>query len=172
VHLIDLTRSDTQPLDFDQRLRLASESWGEDVVRVGELHLEGHVERTSQGYHLGCRLEGEATLRCVRCLGEFALALDEQVELELIPAASAPREDETRLGKTELDVVFFDAPSLDLAYVAAEQVLLSVPMKPLCKQECRGFCSRCGKNLNEGPCECPPETDARWATLQQWRPSE
>lgn len=172
MHLLDLTHSDTQPLEFSQRVRLASEGYGEDVVRVGELCIEGQVERTARGYHLTGRLGGEATLRCVRCLREFAMPLDECVELELVPAASAPREEEIRLGKGELDVVFFETPSLDLAIVAAEQVQLSVPMKPLCNEECRGFCSRCGKNLNEGPCECPPETDARWAALQQWRSSE
>jgi uncharacterized protein len=172
VHEIDLTRSDTQSLEFAQRVSLASESCGEDVVRVGELQIEGRVERTGRGYHLAGRLGGEATLRCVRCLGEFSISLDESVELELVPAASAPREDELRLGKGELDVVFFETPSLDLAVVAAEQVQLCVPMKPLCSPQCRGFCARCGKNLNEGPCECPPEMDARWAALQQWRSSE
>jgi len=172
VHLIDLTSSDTQPLEFSQRLDLAADCCGEDVVRVGEVQIEGAVECTGGGYHFSGRMTGEATLRCGRCLGEFSIPLDERVELELRPLASAPREDEIRIGKAELDVVFFETPSLDLAVVAAEQVQLSVPMKPLCRESCRGFCPRCGKNLNEGLCECPPETDARWAALQQWRSSE
>jgi uncharacterized protein len=169
---LDLTRADTQSLEFAQRVSLAAECCGDDVVRAGELHVEGRVERTGRGYHLAGRLGGEATLRCVRCLREFSMPLDERVELDLVPATSAPCEDETRLGKGELDVVFYETPSIDLATVATEQVLLSVPMKPLCNEACRGFCSRCGKNLNEGPCECPAETDARWAALQQWRSGE
>lgn len=169
MHLIDLTRADTQPLEFAERVRPESETWGGDVVRVGELLVEGVIERTSRGYQLTGRLTGEVVLGCVRCLGEFAVSLSEPLEIDLLPLSAAPREEDTRLGRDELDVVFFASPALDLAAVAGEQVQLAVPMKPLCDEGCKGICSRCGKNLNEGACGCPPETDERWEPLSQWR---
>lgn len=169
MHLIDLTRADTQPLEFAERVRPASGTCGDDVVRVGELRLDGVIERTSRGYQLVGRLAGEMVLKCVRCLGEFPVTLAEPLHVELLPLSAAPREDDTRLGRDELDVVFFATPALDLAAMAGEQVQLAVPMKPLCDEGCKGICSRCGKNLNEGACGCPPETDERWAPLSQWR---
>jgi len=172
VHVIDLTRADMQPIEFAERVQPVLETCGEDVVRVGELRVEGSVERTSRGYRLEGRLEGTMTLRCVRCLGEFQVRLAERLEIELLPVASAPREEETRLGRDELDVVFFEAPALDLGAIAGEQVLLAVPMKPLCREGCKGLCSRCGKSLNEGACDCPPQTDERWAPLAQWRDAQ
>lgn len=168
MHLIDLTRADSQPLEFSERVRPASEDCGDDVARLGELRFDGQVERTSRGYFLQGRLEGEVVLRCVRCLGEFGCPIAETVEVDLLPAAAAPSEDETRLGRDELDVVFYDAPNVDLTAIASEQVQLAVPMKPLCAEGCRGICSRCGKSLNEGDCGCPSETDVRWAPLSQW----
>lgn len=170
--MIDLTSADNLPLEFAERVQLAAACCGEDVVRVGEVGVKGEVERTSRGYHLTAHVETVATLHCVRCLGEFPWPVNEALEIELVPLTAAPRDDEVRLGKNELNVVFFETPVVDLIAVAAEQVELSVPMKPLCSPDCRGICSGCGKNLNEGPCACPPETDARWAALLQWRSAE
>lgn len=169
MHLIDLTSADSQPLEVAERICPDADGCGEDVVRVGEFMVDGQLERVSRGYQLTGRLKGAAVLRCARCLVEFSVSLDESFEIELRPATEAPHEDETRLGRNELDVIFYETPLLDLATVAAEQVQLAVPMKPLCSEGCRGFCSRCGRSLNEGPCECPPEIDARWTPLEQWR---
>lgn len=172
MHLIDLMRADTQPLEFSERVCVAFETCGEDVVRVGELCLDGVIERTSRGYQLTGRLAGEVVLRCVRCLGEFVVHLAEALEIELLPLSAAPREEDTRLGRDELDVIFFETPTVDLGALAGEQVQLAVPMKPLCSEGCKGICSRCGMNLNEGACACPPETDERWAPLWHWRDAQ
>jgi uncharacterized protein len=47
-----------------------------------------------------------------------------------------------------------------------EELILAVPEYVLCREECRGLCPRCGKDLNEGPCACRPEPDPRWAALE------
>ncbi len=169
---IDLTRADLQPLEFTERLDLPDDACGDDVVSAREIELKGSVERAGRGYLLDGRLRGTAHLQCVRCLSEFALELDESVELSLLPKGAAPQEDETRLGRDELEVRFFDEPSIELGELAAEQVLLAVPVKPLCHEECRGLCSRCGANLNLGPCSCPPESNEQWAPLRDWRPND
>ena len=56
---------------------------------------------------------------------------------------------------------------LDLSDMAAEQVLLALPMRVVCAEECAGLCPQCGGNRNlEGACRCEPETDPRWAALR------
>lgn len=172
VSRIDLTRADLQPLDFSERLDLPVESCGDDVVSASDLELAGSVERAGSGYLLQGDLRGTAQLQCVRCLVEFPLALQERIELVLLPDGSAPREDETRLGRGDLEVRFYGEPMIDLAELAAEQVLLAAPVKPLCNEGCRGLCRRCGANLNQGDCSCGEERDERWAPLESWRPSK
>ncbi|MFI5167449.1 MAG: YceD family protein [Thermoanaerobaculales bacterium] len=170
---LDLTRADTEPLVFQERLELPAGSGSVDVVAVGPVQFEGGIERGARGYHLEGALTGSARLRCVRCLTEFPFEYAEHVDVKLLPASGAPREDEIRLGRDDLETRFFVEPSLDLVELAAEQFALTVPMKPLCTADCRGICPRCGATLNQGPCACPKnEPDVRFAPLLDWRAHE
>ncbi len=169
---IDLARADSEPLVFSERPNLTPQSGGEDVVSVGGVEIEGRVERAGRGYLLEGRVQGAAKLRCGRCLAEFEFPFAERLELHLLPASALPQEEEKRLEMGELEVRFYDEPRLDLAEMAAEQLTLALPMKPLCAETCRGMCPRCGANLNLGPCSCPEKREDRWAPLLDWRPSE
>ncbi len=169
---IDLTRADTEPLVFSERPVFPPQTGGEDVVSVDGVEFEGRVERAGRGYLLGGRVQGAAKLRCGRCLAEFGFPFAERLELHLLPVATLPQEEETRLGRDDLEVRFYDEPRVDLTEVAAEQFALALPMKPLCAETCRGMCPGCGANLNLGPCSCPPDRDDRFAPLLDWRPSE
>ena len=170
---IDLTHADTEPQEFDERPVVPPAAGGEAVVSVAPVELAGRVERAGQGYLLSGRAAGKATLRCGRCLSEFDFAFAESIELHLLPVAAAPRDDETRLGRNDLEVRFFTEPVIDLGELAAEQLALAVPMKPLCAEGCRGICPHCGANLNLGACSCPPQSnESRFAPLAGWRPSE
>lgn len=167
---IALERADTEPLEFDERMTLPAESLGEDVVSPVTVRLSGSVTRSERGYVLSGLVRGEGSLRCVRCLEAFPFAMGEALELELLPATTVPQEDETRLGPEDLDVVFFEEKAVELEAIAAEQFQLAVPMKPLCRDDCKGLCGRCGANLNRGACTCAPEADERWQPLAGWRP--
>ena len=169
---IDLTRAETEPLEFDERPVVPPAAGGEDVVSVEPVRLAGRVERAGRGYLLEGEVAGAAKLRCVRCLTEFGFSFADRLDLHLVPLEAAPQEDETRLGRGDLEVRFYAEPHVDLAELAAEQFALAVPMKPLCAETCRGICPRCGANLNQGACACPPETDDRLAVLKDFRPSE
>ena len=170
---IDLTHADTEPLEFDERPVVSPAAGGVDVVSVAPVELSGRVERAGRGFLLEGRAAGSARLRCGRCLAEFEFAFVEPVELHLLPVTAAPQDDETRLGRNDLEVRFFEESFVDLAELAAEQFALAVPMKPLCAEDCRGICRRCGANLNLGACSCPPQSnDDRFAPLAGWRPNE
>ncbi len=55
---------------------------------------------------------------------------------------------------------FYQGENVELAPMLREHIILAAPMKPLCREECAGLCARCGKDLNEGPCQCPTEAPA------------
>ncbi len=170
---LDLTRADTETLEFQETLALPPGSGTDDVIAAGSTEVAGTIERGAKGYHLEGGVTGSAILRCVRCLAEFPFEYAERFDIQLLPASGAPREEETRLGRDELETRFYAEPTLDLAELATEQFTLAVPMKPLCSADCRGICPRCGANLNQGLCPCPKDQqDARFAPLLDWRAHE
>jgi uncharacterized protein len=110
-------------------------------------------------------LHGLATLPCGRCLEPVTVPLDIALEEIFAPTIDmltgqvvAPDEEDRALWIDERHI-------LDLTEVLRQDVLLAVPSHILCREDCRGLCPTCGKNLNEGPCGCEPEPDARWAAL-------
>ncbi len=117
-------------------------------------------------------VEGTAVRECVRCLTKFseplAFALRVVYEPEPKPVpASAKRVDhrkkavepeEVEADETDDEIYHYEGDHLELAPMLREQVILSDPMHPLCKDDCAGLCPHCGKNLNEGRCACPDET--------------
>ncbi len=79
------------------------------------------------------------------------------------------RDEEIALATEDLEVGFYQEDGLFLADVVAEQIHLSLPMKVVCREECRGLCPGCGANLNRERCRCGPRAvDPRLAPLAEW----
>jgi uncharacterized protein len=124
---------------------------------------------------MSCRIE----LSCVRCLEPFAMDLAEELDLLYVPQSSnvgPGTEDAVEKGhdaggrgleSDELAVSFYRDERIDLSQMIVEQIVLALPMKPLCKADCLGLCPQCGANRNLSTCACVPEdTDPRWAPLR------
>jgi uncharacterized protein len=139
---------------------------GEGVSRP----VQGRVRlmRTNRSLLVKGTLDTMVELTCSRCLGQFEHPLRLNIEEEYYPTtdvitgAPLPVPDEP--GYFNID----ENHILDLTEAVRQYALLAIPMKPLCKQDCAGLCPICGKNLNQGPCGCPPpERDPRWAELSR-----
>ena len=92
---------------------------------------------------------------------------EEKFAVEYRRRDAHPDEDEVALDEGDLDVAFLTDDALDLSRLAAEQVLLALPMRAVCDDECAGLCPRCGANRNvQGACRCEPDTDPRWEALR------
>jgi uncharacterized protein len=128
-----------------------------DVISVnGTLHLG----RTTEGIWVRGILAVSADLQCVRCLApvehELEIELDERFQLPPIKDAD----------KGEVYPIGADH-CIDLEPVLREAVIVSTPMRVLCRAECAGLCPTCGKDLNEGPCGClADDIDPRMAALR------
>lgn len=130
---------------------------------------------------MSCRIE----LSCVRCLEPFPMDLAEELDLLYLPQSSnaAPAGEQSGedalddisgrgLEREELAVSFYRDERIDLSQMIVEQIVLALPMKPLCKPECRGLCALCGANRNLVSCDCAPEdSDPRWAPLKTFQKS-
>jgi uncharacterized protein len=93
----------------------------------------------------------------VRCLKEFSYPLSSTFELTLHPLKGASFEEETELEAGEMELSFFEGGEIHLSEIACEQIFLEIPYQPLCREECKGLCPVCGKDLNLSSCECVKE---------------
>jgi uncharacterized protein len=131
------------------------------TVRATAELLDGQIRVAG---HLQTRIE----LTCSRCLEAISEELSRDFDLYYRPVASIAREEEVHLKQDDTEVGFFQGSGLFLADVLAEQVNLAIPMKVICRSDCRGLCPQCGANLNSEDCRCESHTtDPRLAPLSR-----
>ncbi len=114
--------------------------------------------------HLGTRLE----TACDRCLGTVVIPVERDFDLFYRPVGSIARGEEIEIPADELEVGFFSGNGVELGDVVTEQVILSVPMKVICRPACLGLCPVCRANRNLAPCDCPlPQAESPFASLKE-----
>lgn len=160
-----------QPTEYREKVGPLTLDLGEGYeVHVDPLDLSLSVEPVQGGHRLDGGFEYRASIPCSRCLEEAILEGSAAFLLDYQPAGQAPiPEEETEVTLEEVQVIYYDEPTLALEDLVAQQMYLEIPEKALCRPDCKGLCPRCGENLNQGPCPCPPEVDSRWTTLGQFQ---
>jgi uncharacterized protein len=127
-------------------------------VPSGPVEVHGELTKTGQGILFRGRIRGKLRLQCSRCLESFHKTLDEPVGLEwrLIstPLKSSDQEKEAGLKIEDLETGLIQDGFLDLSENILEEVILSIPIQPLCRESCLGLCPVCGENRNSNPCNC------------------
>ncbi|MGB9710111.1 MAG: YceD family protein [Thermodesulfovibrio sp.] len=112
-------------------------------------------------------VSGEVELQCSRCLKEYTMPIKTLVEVTYHPIEELSKEELVELKKDEMDVDFYREGIIDTEDIIRDQILLNIPMKPLCSEDCKGLCPICGTDLNEFKCGCVvKEIDPRMAVLQ------
>ena len=113
-----------------------------------------HLERHDDSILVRGQLQGELLYTCSRCLDAFTGPLDATFDLLLKAGWPAISDPDVELKAGELDEDYFQDDELDLNALLREQILLTLPLKPLCRDECQGLCCQCGANLNREQCSC------------------
>ena len=90
-------------------------------------------------------------LVCARCLIEAVRQFSEELNSIFLPGIATEIEE---LSYEDVRTVFYKEEEIDILPIIRDAVLLSIPIKPLCREDCKGLCPICGKNLNEGACLC------------------
>jgi uncharacterized protein len=174
--LIDIPRIPPDGFEIDEALTPESlhlESETEFRLLPGA-RLHAHVELVDgTTAHVRGRLGADLEPECGRCLEHYPVRIDQELDLFYLPrAAEEPQAEEEDVELSDRDVVvgYYDRDRLDLGDAMREQLFLSLPLKLLCREDCRGLCPTCGKNLNAGDCGCPPAQepeDPRLASLRR-----
>ncbi len=139
----------------------------EDLKVIGPIIGHVRLRRINQGLLADGWVDLTLEFECTRCLKQFEQQMHVLFEERFYPTldvvtgvALTPPDD----GE---DAFPIDAHHLiDLTEAVRQHVLLDIPMVTLCKEDCAGLCPQCGKDLNDGPCTCQPEIDARLSVLQ------
>jgi uncharacterized protein len=159
----DIRALDSKAAQVEGHLAADDPVWQEgDPKPSGPVKVSGRLSSAGAGrYYLSGRFEGRTDTSCRRCLTELTAPV--QGEMHLIFADSDDEEAE------DPDVYPVDprAAELDLRPAIREQWLLAAPAYPLCRDDCKGLCPRCGADLNQGACGCPPTADVRWDALRK-----
>ena len=142
---------------------------GEETFRFESGRVRLHVDVDGEStVHVKGHLDVRLALECSRCLEPLSYALDQDLDLFFLPHREGEEEDEVELTERDLVVGYYQGDRLDLGEIVREQIFLSVPMKRLCQEGCRGLCPACGANRNRTPCACVIEAaDPRLAPLKK-----
>jgi uncharacterized protein len=165
---LDLSLLDTEPISFDEKLTLPPDRLDQDQVAGDvEVRIAGTARSVAGGYLLEGSIAASGPLACARCLEPVPWHLEDAFSVEYRTAEKDPGEGEFPIGEDDLDVDFLAGNEIELDDLAAEQLILALPMRIVCDEACAGLCPRCGANRNrEGECRCEPEPDQRWQVLR------
>src|SRR5229473_2297783 len=137
---------------------------------VREYLVEGPIAVAVSYYRAGAEvfLTGELTAhtmaRCARCLEEFSAPSTRPFRYVLTPRVMDDGDDDER---EDLEYSVYDGEEIDVTPLIREQMLLALPTRPLCSDDCRGLCPRCGANRNERDCGCREDMfDPRLSVLR------
>lgn len=114
------------------------------------------VDKTGQRVLVKGHLETAGIISCSRCLEDFELPIAE--DIFVIFSKREPLRTEEEIGIEDLSQEYYDGEIIDLGPIIYEQLILGLPIKPLCREDCFGICSQCGQNRNDVDCDCAPET--------------
>ncbi len=141
---------------------------GEEGARVaGETTVEGRASRKGEEVRVRGQIRTEVELSCDRCLAPRTTPMEVEFDTSFIPQAAASAEtDNVELLPEHLIVATYEGDAVDLDELVREQIVLALPSRHLCREDCKGLCPRCGADLNAEHCSCDTtEVDPRWAAL-------
>lgn len=138
----------------------------EDLVNLSEafkvsapVKIDGTISLAGDILHFDGHIKCDVTLRCSRCTEEFTYAIDIEANEEF------SRDDENE----DDNIIFIEGDKIDITDIIERNILLTLPIKPLCSESCKGLCQSCGTNLNINTCNCDNiDVDPRLAQLKDF----
>jgi uncharacterized protein len=165
---IELEKLDEHGGKFAQVYEVNDLPLDESEVRLVEpASISGRIRREGKEVELRGHLNAKVEVVCGRCLKPVELPLSTEFKERYVRAVSWADEEQHQLQAEDLDLAVFDGEGIELDDLVREELLLSVPVNVLCREDCRGLCPNCGVDRNLTVCQCETdEVDSRWAKLK------
>ena len=154
----------------DTELRLEFEEKPEtfpvlaEMIKTGECGFPAPVKARLRVFRIGDIIEVEGVFKtttlqaCGRCLNNYETQLASEIALTYTPERHGSIDDlsrdEIELSPEDAGMITFNGDRIDLREGIQEQILMALPVRPLCRESCKGLCPQCGANLNKGDCGC------------------
>jgi uncharacterized protein len=191
---LNLETAFDEPVDLSHEFEIPSGRLERpELLSLSPVSFTGRLERADLGFVLAGRLAFSGVVACARCLAPVSFVRKEETSWTFMPAHEKPVEkpkavkpagkparpakagkgaekdgddDGDELTAADLDVLFYDDFVLPFDPLIEEQLQLDLPMKALCRDDCKGLCPQCGSDRNATPCDCAPPPDERWKSLK------
>ena len=185
---LNLEAAFDQPVDLSHQFDFPTGSLARpELVSLSPVTFTGRLERQGSGFVLNGRVVFDGVMACARCLAHVSFRRASEALWVFAPAHEKPREgkpapkadrterrakgegdpdDGLELAPEDLDVLYYDDLVVSFDPLVEEQVQLELPLKALCRDDCRGLCPMCGADRNLAPCVCKPLADERWKSLR------
>ncbi len=188
---LNLEAAFDEPIDLSHEFEIPSGRLERpELLSLSPVSFAGRLEHAEPGFLLSGRLVFSGVVACARCLAPVSFERREDVSWTFRPAHEKPAEiprakspdgkaakggrssekdgddDGDELLAADLDVVYYDDLVVPFDPLVEEQLQLELPMKALCREDCRGLCAQCGADRNAAPCDCAPPPDERWRSLK------
>ena len=152
--------------DIDVRIKLDDDIDVQNTEFMGEmftfqkpLHILGTVTNNSKSIELSAKVTGEMGVQCARCRKPLTVPVDFDISEVIIQDNGEEIDD---------DVLVISGEEIDIYEVVLNNFLMNVEGKYLCMEDCKGLCTKCGADLNNGECGCDnDDIDPRWAKLAE-----
>ncbi|HEX8141686.1 MAG TPA: DUF177 domain-containing protein [Pyrinomonadaceae bacterium] len=146
----------------------------EENARLTEApQINGRITREGQEVRLAGTITARAEVDCDRCLKSVSVPIETRFDVNYVPATAYYVDETAELKEDDLSLSVFDGEVIDVDELVREQVLLAMPPRMLCVDECKGLCPVCGADKNSENCACQSsETDPRWAGLARLKQEE
>ncbi len=168
---IALEQLQDKPVRFDETFAPGVVDYATPGLRqISGLHVKGIASILGAEIHVQGSLTVQLETECARCLDPVAQDVKRTFDLYYRSLDESPEADELAVPRGEEELAFFSGDGLQLEDVAKEQVLLSLPMRAVCRTDCKGLCPQCGINRNRETCRCAETAaDPRWEALKKIR---
>src|ERR1700722_15915355 len=176
---IELKDLEINPVDFREEYGPGVIDLGAEVRQLSVLRCEGLADlveehhgkhKVVQDIRLKGKLDTSVEVACARCLEPVVHAVERNFDLLYRPLGIDSGHAELSVTDAEAEIGYYEGQGLLLEDAIREQVLLALPLKTICRDDCKGLCPHCGKNLNEAQCSCVDEVeDPRWSALKEIR---
>jgi uncharacterized protein len=177
--LIEIRELEAHPIDFDEELSPEAIDLSPDWRQTGPIKSTGRAQLVEEhhGKHRlikDIRVAGNLKARietgCARCLEPVQCDISRDFDLLYRPQGADAGLQETPVTTAEAEVSYYQGEGLLLEDVIREQALLGAPLRAICREDCKGLCPSCGKNLNVEACGCAQSLeDDRWSALKDIR---
>jgi uncharacterized protein len=118
---------------------------GEDIIVKSPIGVDARIMNSGDYMLIKGNIKADFVLKCSRCLEKFDYVLETDFE-EKISNKHVDENDE--------EIIYFEGDSIDITDIIINNILLSLPMKHVCREDCKGLCPHCGKNVNMHDCDC------------------